>query len=101
MGDSVFLRSAGKNKKREKEEEKRVEGLIPCFCRKYLGRARVTRLTEGGCKKLLEALSLNAAQQVVDKCRLWGGKIECRQMLIMTRKSALAPSCLDSIARAA
>ena len=93
MGDSVFLRSAGKNKKREKEEEeevvekeeeeeveeeeKRVEGLIPCFCRKYLGRARVTRLTEGGCKKLLEALSLNAAQQVVDKCRLCGGKIEC------------------------
>ena len=85
MGDSVFLRSAGKNKKREKEEEgeeveeeeKRVEGLIPCFCRKYLGRARVTRLTERGCKKLLEALSLNAAQQLVDKCRLCGGKIEC------------------------
>ena len=85
MGDSVFLRSAGKNKKREKEEEeeeveeeeKRVEGLIPCFCRKYLGRARVTRLTERGCKKLLEALSLNAAQQVVDKCRLCRGKIKC------------------------
>ena len=61
----------------EEEEEKRVEGLIPCFCRKYLGRARVTRLTERGCKKLLEALSLNAAQQVVDKCRLCRGKIEC------------------------
>ena len=26
-------------------------GLIPCFCQKYLGRAHVTRLTEGSRKK--------------------------------------------------
>ena len=26
-------------------------GLIPCFCQKYLGRAHVTRLTEGSHKK--------------------------------------------------
>ena len=26
-------------------------GLIPCFCQKYLGRAHVTRLTEGRRKK--------------------------------------------------
>ena len=34
-------------------------GLIPCFCQKYLGRAHVTRLTEGSRKKGAVALSLN------------------------------------------